>query len=90
MLGYYYKAGILIASFTAILIAEVPLPIDDYTKFGVCGSLVFIIWLLIGKHADAIREIGSKMDGIRDAVTESSERQCDVLREVLVQDKKQP
>jgi hypothetical protein len=82
---FIYKAGIIATSATVLVVAEAPIPfVDEFTKFGVCGALVFVIYLLIIKHSEAIKIISGKMDEMKAELKTSSDRQCQLLESALV------
>jgi hypothetical protein len=87
---FLQKAAIVAAGTAAIVIAETPIPfVDEFTKFGVCGALVLVIYWLMNKHEGSLKDMGAKLDGVKDAIERSSERQCDVMRSVLTSEERQ-
>jgi len=72
-------------------IAATELPIGEWSKLGVSGMCLFLVWWLIAKtlpqrdatHAASMKELGGKIDDLRVSHERGVERQCSLLSNAL-------
>jgi hypothetical protein len=89
------KIGVLVTGSMAIAVTE--LPIDEWSKAGVAGVCLFILWWLVARtipaihktHAEALDNLGDRteksMGEVKDAIDKGNDKVATLLQSTLVQ-----